>query len=66
MKPSAVYLDHNASAPLLPEARAALVETLALTGNPSSYGKEFIRYVSSDGTIFPVTVTEAVAIGDTA
>lgn len=30
------YLDHNASAPLLPEARAALVETLDLTGNPSS------------------------------
>lgn len=32
----AVYLDHNASAPLLPEARAALVDVLGLTGNPSS------------------------------
>lgn len=32
----AVYLDHNASAPLLPEARAALLATLDLVGNPSS------------------------------
>lgn len=31
-----IYLDHNASAPLLPEARSALVETLDLVGNPSS------------------------------
>lgn len=31
-----VYLDHNASAPLLPEARAALLAALELTGNPSS------------------------------
>lgn len=31
-----IYLDHNASAPLLPEVRAALVEALALDGNPSS------------------------------
>lgn len=30
------YLDHNASAPLLPEAREAMVDALALTGNPSS------------------------------
>jgi len=30
------YLDHNASTPLLPEARAALVTALELTGNPSS------------------------------
>ncbi|HWA19663.1 MAG TPA: aminotransferase class V-fold PLP-dependent enzyme, partial [Devosia sp.] len=36
MKPSAVYLDHNASAPLLPEAREAVVAALELTGNPSS------------------------------
>ncbi|HVY50719.1 MAG TPA: aminotransferase class V-fold PLP-dependent enzyme [Devosia sp.] len=33
---SATYLDHNASAPLLPEAREAVVATLGLTGNPSS------------------------------
>lgn len=30
------YLDHNASAPLLPEARDAVVKALELTGNPSS------------------------------
>jgi len=32
----AIYLDHNASAPLLPEARAALLAALDVTGNPSS------------------------------
>ncbi|MBI4920141.1 MAG: aminotransferase class V-fold PLP-dependent enzyme [Devosia nanyangense] len=32
----ATYLDHNASAPLLPEARAAIGAALELTGNPSS------------------------------
>jgi cysteine desulfurase len=32
----ATYLDHNASAPLLPEARDAVVAALGLTGNPSS------------------------------
>jgi cysteine desulfurase len=32
----AIYLDHNASAPLLPEARDALLAALELTGNPSS------------------------------
>jgi len=31
-----VYLDYNAAAPLRPEARAAMVEALSLTGNPSS------------------------------
>jgi cysteine desulfurase len=36
MAKQAIYLDHNASAPLLPEARAALVDVLSLTGNPSS------------------------------
>jgi cysteine desulfurase len=35
MRP-AIYLDHNAASPLLPEARAALVAALDLTGNPSS------------------------------
>jgi cysteine desulfurase len=33
---STVYLDHNASAPLLPEARAALLEVFDLVGNPSA------------------------------
>jgi cysteine desulfurase len=32
----AIYLDHNAASPLLPEARDALVAALELTGNPSS------------------------------
>jgi cysteine desulfurase len=31
-----IYLDHNASAPMLPEARAAHVGALDLVGNPSS------------------------------
>jgi cysteine desulfurase len=36
MARQSVYLDHNASTPLRPEARAALVAALDLTGNPSS------------------------------
>jgi cysteine desulfurase len=36
MTPHAIYLDHNASAPLLPEARQAIAAALELTGNPSS------------------------------
>ena len=36
MRVSPTYLDHNASAPLLPEARDAIVAGLAMTGNPSS------------------------------
>ena len=32
----AIYLDHNAASPLLPEARSALVAALELVGNPSS------------------------------
>ena len=32
----AIYLDHNAAAPLRPEARDALLAALSLTGNPSS------------------------------
>ncbi|MDP1730599.1 MAG: aminotransferase class V-fold PLP-dependent enzyme [Devosia sp.] len=36
MTRSAIYLDHNASAPLLPQARAAMVAALDLSGNPSS------------------------------
>ncbi|WP_062202672.1 cysteine desulfurase family protein [Aureimonas sp. AU12] len=35
-----IYLDHNASAPLLPEARAALIDALEVTGNPSSVHRE--------------------------
>ncbi len=36
MTQAATYLDHNASAPLLPEAKAAMLAALDLTGNPSS------------------------------
>ncbi|MDB5505633.1 MAG: hypothetical protein JWR75_271 [Devosia sp.] len=36
MPGSPVYLDHNASAPLLPEARDAMLRALELTGNPAS------------------------------
>ncbi len=36
MTPSKVYLDHNASAPLMAEARKAMTRTMALEGNPSS------------------------------
>jgi len=36
MNVETTYLDHNASAPLLPEAREAMLAALALTGNPSS------------------------------
>jgi cysteine desulfurase len=36
MSAATTYLDHNASAPLLPEARDAVLKALELTGNPSS------------------------------
>jgi len=36
MSASVTYLDHNASAPLLPEAREAVLKALDLVGNPSS------------------------------
>ncbi|MEO7223680.1 MAG: aminotransferase class V-fold PLP-dependent enzyme, partial [Devosia sp.] len=36
MSAATTYLDHNASAPLLPEAREAVLKALELTGNPSS------------------------------
>ena len=36
MSGSAVYLDYNATAPVRPEAAAAVTAALALTGNPSS------------------------------
>jgi cysteine desulfurase len=35
-----IYFDYNASAPLHPAARAAMVETLDLAGNPSSIHRE--------------------------
>ncbi len=35
-----LYLDYNASAPLLDEARDAIIEALGITGNPSSVHSE--------------------------
>ncbi|MBV2142923.1 cysteine desulfurase [Falsochrobactrum sp. TDYN1] len=35
-----LYLDYNASAPLLDEARKAVIEALEITGNPSSVHRE--------------------------
>jgi cysteine desulfurase len=36
MNAAGTYLDHNASPPLLPEARDAVLKVLEMTGNPSS------------------------------
>src|SRR5437870_197041 len=35
-----IYLDHNASTPLLPAARAAIERALGAAGNPSSHHAE--------------------------
>jgi len=35
-----LYLDYNATAPLLPEARAAMLDAMELPGNPSSVHAE--------------------------
>ena len=40
MTPKRTYLDYNASAPLRPEARAAMLAALDVTGNPSSVHTE--------------------------
>ncbi len=40
MKPSRTYLDHNATTPLRPEARAAMVGAMEICGNPSSVHTE--------------------------
>ena len=40
MTNSRAYLDHNATAPLLPEAREAMIAALDLAGNPSSVHAE--------------------------
>ncbi|GAD54845.1 cysteine desulfurase family protein [Limimaricola cinnabarinus] len=37
---SRIYLDHNATAPLRPEAREAMIATMDVTGNPSSVHAE--------------------------
>src|SRR5689334_25111647 len=40
MSPQRIYLDYNATAPLLPAARDAMVDAMALPGNPSSIHAE--------------------------
>jgi cysteine desulfurase len=40
MTPARTYLDHNATAPLRPEARAAMLRAIELTGNASSVHAE--------------------------
>ncbi|MEO4040453.1 cysteine desulfurase family protein [Hoeflea sp. CAU 1731] len=40
MKNPRIYLDYNATAPLLPVAREAMLDVLALPGNPSSVHSE--------------------------
>jgi cysteine desulfurase len=37
---SGVYLDHNATMPLRPEARAAMIAAMDVVGNPSSVHAE--------------------------
>ena len=40
MSPQRIYLDYNATAPLLPAARDAMVDAMSLPGNPSSIHAE--------------------------
>ena len=40
MKDKRIYLDYNATAPLRPEARAAMMAALDAPGNPSSIHAE--------------------------
>ncbi len=55
-----VYLDYNATAPLRPEARAAMIEALDLTGNPSSVHAEGRR---AKGLIERARAQVAAAVG---
>lgn len=73
---AAIYLDHNASAPLLPEARESLLAALELTGNPSSvhsHGRALRGLIDSarsqvatlagaerDQVVFTSSATEAI------
>ncbi|MEM1040511.1 MAG: cysteine desulfurase family protein [Pseudomonadota bacterium] len=73
------YLDHNATAPLRPEARAAMLDALATVGNPSSVhgeGRDARRLIevarrqvaglvncSPEGVIFTSGATEAAHLG---
>lgn len=72
-----IYLDHNATAPLLDEARSAMLDALDLPGNPSSVHfegraaravveksrRQVARLVNADpaGVVFTSGATEAAA-----
>lgn len=76
---SRVYLDHNATTPLCPEARAAMVAAMEVVGNPSSVHAEGRRAKAlieraraqvaaafgADGAdiVFTSGATEAAALG---
>jgi hypothetical protein len=47
MARSRLYIDYNATAPLLPAARSAMIEAMDLPGNPSSVHGEGARRVPS-------------------
>jgi cysteine desulfurase len=73
-----VYLDHNATTPLRPEARAAMIDAMDVVGNPSSVHAEgraakgvlerargdIATAFGADGAdvIFTATATEAAAL----
>ena len=73
-----IYLDHNATAPLRPEARAAMIEAMDIVGNPSSVHAEgraakslverartqVASAFGADGAdiVFPSSATEAAAL----
>jgi len=71
-----IYLDYNASTPLRPQAKEALVATLALTGNPSSphhmgrklrslidnARKEILEQIEGERLVFTSGGTEANAL----
>ena len=63
----AIYLDHNATAPLRPEARDAMIRALSVTGNPSSvhgFGRAARRLVEEarDAVAGLVGVTPAQVV----
>lgn len=37
---------------------------LELVGNPASYGSSYIRYLTNQGDVIPVTLTETVVVGE--
>ena len=60
MNPERIYLDHNATSPLRPAARAAMIEALDAIGNPSSVHAEGRR---ARGVVETARVRVAALIG---